>query len=196
MENKNVISCKDLIKFMNEKNKNTVIIKSCGQDIEVTPVLPLDVYSNCVDRIVEMLYDESGNYMPEFKDFFIRIVILFAYTNVDFPDDFDEIFRDLYELVYTTKLYDDVYKVVDKRQYETILEAVNSRIEYNNNNNISRVNHELVMMVDGLKSIGKQMQDIVGSISEEDVQNLMSAINNSSIDEEKLMKAYINNKKE
>lgn len=192
MDNKNAISCEELINYMNEKTKSAVTIKSCGQDIDVRTVLPIDVFDECVNRIVEMLYDEVGNYMPNLKDFFIKVVILFAYTNVKFPSDFDDLVADIYDLVYRTSFYNDVVKVINQEQYKAMLEAVEIKINHINDNNIEKVNRQIAALTTGIENLGKQFSEVLGDISEDDVNKLLSAIENNTIDEGKLMKAYMN----
>ena len=190
MENKSVISCEELIKYMNEKTKSAVTIKSCGQDIDVTTTLSITAFNECVNRIVEMLYDENGSYIPNLKDFFIRVVILFAYTNVQFPSDFEEMMDEIYNLVYRTSFYNDVIKVINKDQYDALLAAIDTEVEYINNNNINRINQQISNLASGLETLGSQFTNMFGDVSEEDVNKLISAIENNAIDEKKLMEAY------
>lgn len=192
MDNQNTVLFEDLIKFMNEKTKSTVTVKSCGQDIEVTPVISMSAFDNCVARIVDMLYDDDGNYVPNLKEFFIRIVLLFAYTNVRFPDDVGNVLSDLYELVYRTTFYNDVMKAASAEQVSEIRSAVDSIVEYHNQNNMDKVNKQISILSDGIENLGSQLVNVFGNLSDDDVKKLLSAIENNQIDEGKLMRAYAN----
>jgi hypothetical protein len=190
MENKNVVLYEDLVKHMNEKTKSTVTIKSCGQDIEVTPVISMYTFDNCVARIVDMLYDNEGNYIPNLKDFFIRIVLLFAYTNVKFPNDVEDILEDLYDLVYKTSFFHDVIKVANAEQVAAINAAVDAAVKYKNTSNVDKVNRQIAVLSEELDNLGKQFTSMLDGVSEDDVKKLMSAIENNAVDENKLMQAY------
>ena len=190
-ENKTTISCEDLINFMNEENKTHKTIKSCGQNIDVTTVLSLEVFDAFVSNAVDMLYNEAGEYIPNLKDFVIRICTVFAYTNVAFPKDFDEVVREMFELMYGTNFYDAVVKVIDQGQYNAFLDAIDESIEYRNNTNIDRVNRQIESLANGIETLGEQFAGMLGDVSEEDVKKLISAVENNQIDEEKLIRAYV-----
>lgn len=191
MENKNVVSCEDLINFMKEKTKSAVTIKSCGQDINVLPVLTLEQFNLFVQRVVEMLYDDDGTYNPAMKDFAIRINTVFAYTNVTLPEDLDEFMEDIYELLYKTSFYDDVCKAADKDQYSALISSIEEVVKYRNENSIDRVNKQIAMLSTNIESLGEQFANIIGDVSEGDIQKLLNAIDNNTIDEGKLIKEFV-----
>ena len=72
----------DLIKKMNEKNTGTKTIKALGENIEVTPVLTISEYESLVNRIINLVFDEGGNYLPAMEDFAIRLFTVLSYTFV------------------------------------------------------------------------------------------------------------------
>lgn len=190
-EEKTTILVENIIKAMNEEPKSRKSIKVCGQNIEVETILSLDVFDTFVTQAVDMLYSPDGEYIPNLKDFIIRICTVFAYTNVAFPNDFEEVARDLWKLMYGTNFFDLVLKAVDNGQYNAFLHAIESAVEYRNNNNIDRVNRQINELASGVNNLGEQLTDMFGNISQDDIDKLISAVENDKIDESKLIKAYV-----
>ena len=194
MENKNAVSCEDLINFMKEKTKSAVTIKSCGQDINVMPVLSLEQFNMFVGHSVEMMYDDNNNFDPAMRDLAIRINTVFRYTNVTLPEDLEDYMEDIYELLYKTSFYDDVCKVIDKNQYTALINAINESVDYRNANAIDKVNNQIAILSNDIQALGEQFANVIGDVSNEDVQKLLNAIENNTIDEGKLIKEFTKTK--
>lgn len=97
-----------------------------------------------VDSVCEGVVDtETGEYHPELKDYFLRVAVLNAYTNLTLPIDDTS-----WNLVYGTPVFakvvgsdrlpvgfcgwdfDDITSNIDADQYMQILIAIDQKIEY------------------------------------------------------------------
>lgn len=188
------ISYGDLIKKMNEKTAATKSIKLLGENIDIKPTLSMDEFDSVLDSMVGLIYGGSGDYNAAAKDFVVRLCTVFAYTGVHMPDDISEELNGLYDLMYGTEFYDLVCKSINQAQYSALLGALEDEIDKRNNSNIEKVNKQVNALSEMIVGLGEQFKNALGDISEEDVNKLIAAIENNTIDEGKLVKAYSENK--
>ena len=193
-ENKTTISYEDLINKMDEKTTATKTIKAFGENIEVKPTLPMKEFEETYKRIVALIYDDDGEYNPIARDFVIRLCTVFAYTNVPFPKDIETLLPRLFDLMYETDFYNLVVKAVDDDQYSALLNAVSEEIRYRNTTNIERVNNQISKMTVMIEGIGEQFKEMLAGISEEDINKFVDAVQNGTVDEGKLVRAYMEEK--
>jgi len=191
-DNKTNISYDDLIMNMNDKTNITIkTIKVLGENIDVKTVLTMEEFEHALNGMLRLIFTEDGEYNAFIKDFAVRICTVFAYTGVIIPEDFTSEADDLYKLMYCTNFYDAVTGVINKTQYDVLLNALDEEINKQNYSNIDRVNRKVAELTSMIETLGKQFEDIIGDVSEEDVNKLLSAIENVNIDEKKLVEAFV-----
>ena len=186
MDNKSVVSCYDLIKNMNEKTINTKTIKTCGETIEVTQVISIDKFEELVSRIVAMCFNEDDEYLPEARDFVTRLGIVFAYTDVTFPESLSDIIGDLYMLMYSTDFYDSVKKAADSAQLEEVLTAVDYRIGAKVKENTSFVGIAKKFLSD----VTTQFNNVFSEGNMEMLGEFVDKIGSGDIDADKILEMF------
>lgn len=166
MTDKKVISYGDLINYMNTKTLNMKTIKTCGEAVDVTTVLSINKFETLIENIVDSVFDGDGNYLPEARDFFTRLYIVFAYTSVDIPTDLEDMSDDLYMLLYSTDFYDQISQAINPAQLEAVLYAVDSKINMRIKQNTSFVG-----------AFKKMFDEYAGIFTEDNIQALTALSN-------------------
>ena len=158
-----------------------------GVNIVVQRVIPLqEVMQFVVDVVASCVDEAEGKYMPEVLPFAIKAHVLTSYTNLSLPTDV----KKQYDLVYNTKVVDQVVGKIDQVQYLEILDAINSRIKYAtrkmSNAMVDRINEMLVHM----KAFADNTEKMFSGVNGEDLASLMQNLARSGgLDEGKLVDA-------
>lgn len=141
-----------------------------------------------VDKVVGSCFvGEESTYRPELKDYLIRAATLLSYSNVRLPDDVSH----QYDIVYKSGLYETVLNYIDSSQFGCIVEAINEKIGHlasvSKRENQKRF-EELFSVVEALSG---QINEMFGDVRAEDIDKIVGAITNNALDENKLVRAYM-----
>ena len=172
------ISISEFEKIMNEFS-NVVKVKWMGIEIEIKRTLSLmeaimfsnDIVSNCYN-------EETGDFTPEVMDAVIRCDILQMYGNFTLPKDTEK----AYELSYKTDAVDVIL--------ENIISAATKKIEFMKNTKESAIRNELDMLANDLNQLVSMISGGVSNLSEEEIKNFVSAVEDNVIDYDELLRLY------
>lgn len=160
-----------------------------GEQIIVKHKLGLNDMIIFVNGVVDNCFTEDGSYIPEVKSFSIRSGVMEMYGNFRLPNKlaarYDLLFSDA-----GLEAYDLILKNIDHIQFGELLDAIDDKIDYRANTDISSANRQINELVRGLTEMEKQLADTFSGLSKEDLNGLISSLS-KGIDEEKLMKAYL-----
>lgn len=160
-----------------------------GVEVTLQNTLSLEDMLSFIENVVRSCFGEgSGEYEPGAKDFAIRTMVLEKYANFSMPLSLDL----QYDLLYRTDAFEVVLSYINAEQFRVIIDAIDEKIEYMKQANISSFKKQMNAFTETLESFEKQMEQF----SAEDVSNLIGALSDSKIDEGKLVEAYIKNKSE
>ena len=177
-------------------NKETATIPldgAEGVDIVVQKTISLQEMMQFVVDVVASCVDEAaGTYRPEVLPFAIKAHVLESYTNLSLPTDA----KKQYDLVYNTKVVEQVVEQIDPVQYYEILDAVSSRVAYATrkmgNLATEKVNELLVRM----EAFADNAEQMFAGLDGEDLSALMQNLAKSDgLDEEKLVDAVFSAQK-
>ena len=121
-----------------------------------------------VDGVVDASFDDDGDYIPEFTDWLIRTNMIQLYTNVRMPQNIEK----QYDILYRTDLYEQIAGLIDQRQYAKIMEAIEQKLEYRRNSDVTAMRVQLSGLIQQFESMG---QDLL-QFTPEDVENLEEAV--------------------
>ena len=165
-----------------EWNGINVVVR---RNIDITEMIAF------VENVTNTCFSTSdGTYMPELKDFAIRAVTVELYTNITMPEDLYE----RYNLLYSSDIWDVIMSNIDGMQYSNMLNAVKEKTKYIIDTNVMSINKNVNDAYKALDSIREQLSAVFDGIDPSDIRNLVGAISNGNIDEEKIVNAYIKNK--
>lgn len=174
---------------MGQEWATDVIVTWAGMGVTVHRVLPLQTMMEFVERVAKSCFDtETGEYIPEVKDFAIRSNILDTYANFTLPKNIDQQYR----FVYGTDAVDIVLQNVSQKQFKEILRAIDAKIEYLVRTDIERIRHDVANAVQAINDIATRFSALMEWTAPGDVERLLSSIGkDGAFDEEKLVKAFL-----
>ena len=169
MAQKNKVSVATIEQVMKEQFGNDVKkVEWCGVEIEYKEVLTMVEMKAFVDGVVDASFDNDGDYMPEFTDWLIRTNMIQLYTNVRMPQNIEK----QYDILYRTDLYEQIAGLVDQRQYAKIMNAIEQKLEYRRNSDVTAMRVQLSGLIQQFESMGQDLMQF----TPEDVENLEGAL--------------------
>ena len=162
-----------------------------GLKIRVRHMLDLAGVIKFVSYVTESCFDsETGEYLPEIRDFAERSALIQLYTNIDLPEETSE----QYELLYSNDLIESIRNsgIIDCAQINVIDDAIDDKIYYLTSMDIYRIKNGFESLVDGLSELEKSFGEIFDSIDSDSISKIADAVDDGMFDEAKLAKAIIN----
>lgn len=185
-EFENIINFKDICK------ENEIITADWnGSEIKIKPILSLREMAYMVDRVVDVCFDkESGAYIPEIKEYAIRVLAIELYSNVALPDDKEE----KYEAVYNEGLFEEVEEHINTAQYLDILNAIDKKIDLLVETNINTLTIQINELISKFTEIEKGLGIMYENITPEEISGFVKSLSGVKVDEDKIIKAVLNQK--
>lgn len=172
------------------KHKEYTEIGWNGQMLCVKNVLSLGEVKDFVDAVVKNCFSkEDFSYTPEFKDYLIKAATISLYSNVRLPEKPEHQYR----FIYCTDLYIKILSSVDRVQYEAMIKAIDEKIKYLASSEIKEKTELVDQTLDTLTDLTDKMSKVMNGIDEDDIEKVLGAIENFNFDENKMVKAYMEN---
>lgn len=190
-KNNNRISVNAFEKAVGENYNKAEIVEWNGLEVEIRKNLTLGeilLFARCV---TEACFDKDMiDYKPEKKDFAIRTLTVLFYTNISLPKD---VYKQ-YDLIYGSDIFETIIANINRDQFRTLVDAIDDKIANAADSNAALLNKQMNQLNDAFHELEEQAAGIFGDITSDDLKNLVDALADGGIDEEKMMKAYIENK--
>jgi len=159
-----------------------------GLEIVIKNTLSLTEVFTFVNNVIQMCFeDETGEYLPEVKDFAIKSCILDMYTNIALEQNVQK----RYELIYCSDIIQFIVEHLQNPQLSEITHAIDVKLAHLAQANIESINKQMNDLYNAFDSFEKQIGTAFSAISEEDMTTLLSALTDKGLDEEKLVQAYL-----
>lgn len=178
-------------KVAKEHFNNEFTIQWCGVEVKVKNYLPLSEVLAFVDDVVESCFHELYGFMPEVKDFAIKSNILSRYANFSLPDNLEH----RYQMVYGTDAVDVVCEDINTTQLQEIVDAIDDKIEFHCNTRTAEIQKRIDQVVEAIEDMSHQTEALFSGFTQDDMKALMGAIAESGLNEQKIVKAYMEQKK-
>lgn len=179
-----------VMKEMNTE-KHTVIDWR-GIDVTVRRTLQLKDVMKFVTSVVASCFSDDMTYNPEAREIAFKTNVLTLYANFSMPSNLEL----QYDLIYTTDAYDTVLEYVNQEQLNEIGAAIEERIRYRIRANVESVQRQVSDLFAAFDNMQRQVADVFSGIGDGDIGKLIRAISEGSIDEDKLVRAYLQQKAE
>ena len=170
-----------------DKFDNTVTDEWEGLSLTIKRTLSLGEMLAFVEKVVESCYDNDNTFAPERKDIAIRLSTVVLYSNITLPTALEE----QYDFIYRTNIYDFICDRIDQNQYCAIMRAIREKIENVNRVNAAGVEARLAEVTSTIDNMQQQMNDIFAGIDADTINKLSNAIVSTQLDEEKLVRAFV-----
>lgn len=177
-------------KIAKEHFQNESVVKWHEAEVHVKRVLSLTDMLGFVDDVVRSCFHDRMGFMPEVMDFAIKDSILTRYANFTMPDNLER----CYQMVYATDAVDTVCAAIDTRQLQEIVNAIESKIRFMCDSKSAEIEARVNDALAALEEVRDRTQDIFAGINREDIKNIMGAITDEGLSEQKIVKAYLDMK--
>ncbi len=186
------ISVNALEKCVGDGMQNTVDMAWRDITITITKRLGLSDMMKFVDSVANLCFSEDGTYLPEIKDFATRCNVLEMYANFTLPANIEK----RYELVYACDAYATIMGVIDRSQFDVILAAIDDKIDNRAQANVEAINRQMNELYAAFEDLQNRLSSTFDGIDKDMMTQLIEAMSGKELDEEKLMNAYLKEKKD
>lgn len=174
-----------------ERKPEIVNVEWNGLDIVVKKRLSFEEMIDFVNGVAQSCFAaDTNDFIPGVKDFVIGCFAIEMYSNLTLPHNVSK----KYEIISSCDVVDVILENVDRDQFDKIVGAINDKIRYLINVNLSQATVKINELLYSFGDIESKVGELFGKISPNDVQALVSAISEGKIDEGKLMEAYLESK--
>lgn len=167
--------------------ENTTRIDFNGNGIDIKRTVGFADASRFVEMVADMCFNDAGEYLPQVYSVAVSYALLSVFTSVDDPTNITA----LYDAIYRSDLIVKIKEYIDESQLKSLLDAVDEKIEYKIQANISAAQKHATEIMSKLDAASKTLEQVSSWLGDADIAALISAIVNGKIDEKKLMEAYL-----
>lgn len=186
------ISIEEFEAAMKDIYMPTVEINWNGLPLIIKKNISLEETMNFVEYVTELCFSETTHtYMPEVRDFAIKMFLIEHYTNIDLPQDIEK----KYEFVYSTDIFQTVINNIDPYQFNEIIHSIDTKLDYMADANIEAFNNQVAEVAKLIEQFGTLFSDAFDGVDSDTISKLVNSISDVGFDEEKLVKAYISQTK-
>ena len=178
-------------KIMKEHYQNEIAIKWHEAEVRVKLTLSLSDMLSFVDDVIGSCFHDSMGFMPEVMDFAIKSNILTRYANFSMPDNLEH----RYQMIYGTDAVDTVCAAINTEQLQEIVNAINSKIRFLCDSKANLIQERINSVLDTMEEMRDNTKDIFSGITQDDLKTMMSAITEHGMDEQKIVQAYMDQKR-
>ena len=183
-----MINAEKLKEIASERFTEYETVEYYGCDVVIRKILPFPVFRKIVSRVADSCFDSiTGEYLPENREFATRLCIAELYTDVEIPDDIEQ----QYTLLFGTDFIQMVIGNINRDQFLDMQYAIDERIRVRNEANRAMFDRSVMDILNKIGEISDQISDVFSEVTQDDMKNLISAIGEGGIDEEKIVRAVV-----
>lgn len=181
------LSVTNLDKIIKENSDQNVVLDFYGNELTVNRYIDLTHMIKFVNEVVNGCFDDNtGEYLAEIKLFLIDMNTVLYYGNVNLPSDYAH----LYDILSKTKIADVIRDNIDKRQYNSILQAIDDKIDTRIYTNEQLFTNKLNSAISSMEVLSTNVEDIFKDMSTDEMKAALQAIS-GGMDETKLVDAVL-----
>lgn len=112
-----------------QKNTEVKIVKVNEFEIEVKQYLPVEDKLKLISNVINYSADENNFANPVKVDVFGTLEIIYAYTNLSFTEKQKEDPANLYDLLISSGVADELINAIPQMEYREVINGINDCIE-------------------------------------------------------------------
>lgn len=176
-----------------KRYENTDTVQWNGLDVTITTTLPLEEMIAFADNVVKSCFDKTSDaYMPEIKDFAIRCNVMERYANFTLPSKVER----KYDVVMRSGAFEMIINHVNAAQFNDLMRAIDMKLQ-----NIAEANTQMVFrkfddVVTSFEGLQNKVSSMFEGVDSADIGKLVNAIAENGVSEEKVVKAYMEQKQQ
>lgn len=181
------ISISKMDEIMNTLPPNEAYIEWNGVEMAVNRYLSLEDMVQFVDSVVNSCFSsDDGAYMPEVKDFAIRVNIMARYANFRIPEKTSK----QYDFAVQSGAVEAILKYIDKDQFNSILSAIDAKVNHILASNVAVYTKKFDAVMSSFENLQNTVESMFENINPSDIQKLSSALSDGTM-EQKIVSAYM-----
>lgn len=168
--------------------ENVVHVEWKGLDVEVKKFLSLQEMLDFVDSVVKSCFHaETGEYLPQVKDFAIRCNVLEHYAHFALPRKIET----QYDIVMQSGAYEMIQEHINESQFTEMLRSIDAKVKHIADANAQAALDKVETALAAINDFSDKMSEMFSGVGAEDIANVMKAISDHGLDETKLVEAYV-----
>ena len=169
----------------------TKTIEWNGININVKDKLSIPDVSRFVAIASDICFTNSGDYLPEVYNYALYVATITVFTDFKLPESVEE----QYNLIMYTDITSVILDHVNSKIYEELVGCVKEKVDYKVKLHISSIQEQSEKLLSSVEEMITKFEGVFGSISPDGITDMIKAFSGGSVDEEKIMEAYMKNKK-
>ena len=182
-------SLKNVIEVASKVETKT--IEWNGININVKDKLSIPDVSRFVAIASDICFTNSGDYLPEVYNYALYVATITVFTDFKLPESVEE----QYNLIMYTDITSVILDHVNYKIYEELVGCVKEKVDYKVKLHISSIQEQSEKLLSSVEEMITKFESIFGSISPDGITDMIKAFSGGGVDEEKIMEAYMKNKK-
>ena len=166
---------------------DVVVEKWNDLDVVITPVISLQSVFEIVAEVCTNSFSEDGQYIPEAVEAVLNCAVIERYTNIALPADLEE----RYNLVLKSGILDVVIPQISQTQYEQIVSAIENKVDYVCNSNISEINRIAGRVMDSISQLKDKVEPFFEGFNPEELYKAIPGIIAGDSPEMSAVKEYV-----
>lgn len=159
-----------------------------GIDVVITKTLSLEDMLAFADGVVKSCFDQNtGAYLPEVKDFAIRINVMERYANFTMPSNAEK----QYDVVMRSGAYEMILEHINMAQYSELIRAIDAKLQNAADANVQMVFRQFNDVVTSFENLQEKVGSMFSGVEAADIAKLMNAMSEHGVSEDKVVQAYI-----
>ena len=168
----------------------TKVIEIGGTSVEVRNHLSPAKLIDFVENVAMNCFQDDDEYIPELKDFLIRINIINLYTNIELPEDMDQ----KYDFLYGSDIIHTIVGNINPNEFNSILTAIDAKISSVDNANIASYKEKIDEVYNIVEGMSSQIENAFSSISDDtikDMSTVFASMANGELNRETFTRAFL-----
>lgn len=206
-EKKATISFLDFENDVNARYENEEIVNWLGKEIVIKKNLALYEVLNFVDDVIDNCYqgDDVKTFMPELKDYAIKFCMITFYTNINLMVNSDDVSANVNgsftpdDFIIKSGVTDVIKQYINIRQFDEIILAIESKIEYINQTYVAGVMSDVSKINNIIEDAAPLLESLSTDESKAKFNELMDTIaifNNDSVVQQLAMQQVKNEQRD
>lgn len=185
----------DYKQLMPTDTKSHITEKYESIPVEFNTSLTLHDILQISDDVVQGCFLDDGTYIPEVRTFLLKRSLVNTLTNIELSEDASECYEFLMNSEIAFWLDEKLYELHGSA-IEELVEAIDRKLDYMADLGLAAMRDKMNQLIFTIDNFATESSKLFGDISTEDRDKLIASVSSlNTLDEEKLVKAFIKQEK-
>lgn len=143
-----------------------------GKIMTVKQYIDFTDFIKLVQIAADSCFSEDGYYLPQNKDYIMRVALLSYFTDVNLPENNEKRYRHVYDTDIFDKFMENANQIAIRRVIITVDEIINERV---------RATHSSATALNLIFKALNSITEIFDGVSKEDIDNFIKKENETEL---------------